>query len=184
MTSESSTPDINSKRFYGKYRGTVESNADPSHLGRVTIKVPDVLGDTISTWAVPCVPVAGLHAGFFLVPPAGSWVWVEFEQGDPDYPIWVGGFWKNTEDVPDAATSPAPPSNGQNIVLQTTNQNALIVSDAPATATSGGIVLESAGGARIVVNDSGIYIDNGKGASIVMNKGPKVAINVEGLTVD
>ena len=57
------------------------------------VQVPDVLGETPSSWAMPCVPAAGIQAGCFIVPPIGSQVWVEFEQGDPDYPIWTGGFW-------------------------------------------------------------------------------------------
>jgi hypothetical protein len=31
--------------------------------------------------------------GIFTIPPVGANVWVEFERGDPDYPIWSGGFW-------------------------------------------------------------------------------------------
>ena len=55
--------------------------------------VPDVLGLVPSTWAEPCVPLAGPTGppmGVYLVPPIGAGVWVEFEHGDPDYPIWVG----------------------------------------------------------------------------------------------
>ena len=183
MSEERSTPDINTRRFYGKYRGQVKDNVDPDGIARVEVTVPDVLGQS-SSWAMPCVPVAGLHAGCFLVPPVDSWVWVEFEQGDPDFPIWTGGFWKHSEDVPDAGTSPAPAGKGQNIVLQTTGQNILMVSDAPGTHTTGGIVLQSAGGARIVVNETGVYLSNGLGARIEMSNGATVAINVDGLTVD
>ena len=42
---------------------------------------------------MPCVPYAGSGVGFFAVPPVGANVWVEFEGGDPDYPIWSGCFW-------------------------------------------------------------------------------------------
>ena len=80
--------------FFGKYRGEVAANFDPQGLGRVQVKVPDVLGDGSMAWAMPCLPGAGPSVGFFTVPPVGAAVWVEFERGDPDYPIWVGGFWK------------------------------------------------------------------------------------------
>lgn len=80
--------------FYGKYRGEVANNFDPQGLGRVQVGVPDVLGDGTMAWAMPCLPGAGPSVGFFTVPPVGAAVWVEFERGDPDYPIWVGGFWK------------------------------------------------------------------------------------------
>ena len=94
-------PDENS--FYGKYRGTVLDNIDPLQSGRLQVEVPDVAGTVPSTWALPCLPFAGTGAGFFAVPPVGSLVWVEFEQGDPDYPIWTGCFWGTAADVPPLA---------------------------------------------------------------------------------
>ena len=170
------------KRFYGKYRGLVIANLDPQQIGRVIVQVPDVLGAIPSSWAMPCVPAAGIQAGCFIVPPIGSQVWVEFEQGDPDYPIWTGGFWGLVAQVPVFATAPPAIPPGQNIVLQTTGQNMIMVSDAPPTPATGGIVLKSTTGAMIVVNDTGIYISNGKGAMITMI-GPTVDINVGALTV-
>jgi hypothetical protein len=172
----------NPTRYYGKYRGTVIENIDPEQIGRIIVMVPDVLGMTPSSWAMPCVPAAGIQSGMFVVPPIGSGVWIEFEQGDADYPIWTGGFWGLVAEVPIFATAPPPIPPGQNIVLQTTGQNMVMVSDAPPTAVTGGIVLKSTTGAMIVVNDSGIYISNGKGATITM-VGPAVDVNVGGLTV-
>ena len=46
-----------------------------------------------SGWALPAVPYAGDGVGFFMIPPIGASVWIEFEHGDPDYPIWTGCFW-------------------------------------------------------------------------------------------
>lgn len=80
------------EKFYGKYRGTVVNNLDPMQLGRIQVMVPDVFGLSISSWAMPCVPIAGKQQGIFVLPQVGSGVWIEFEQGEPDYPIWVGGF--------------------------------------------------------------------------------------------
>jgi hypothetical protein len=79
--------------FLGKYRGTVVGTRDPLRLGRVQVEVPEVLGDTRESWAMPCVPYAGPGIGLIAVPPDGANVWVEFEAGDPDRPIWVGCFW-------------------------------------------------------------------------------------------
>jgi Type VI secretion system/phage-baseplate injector OB domain len=174
----------NPTRHYGKYRGTVLDNFDPEQKGRIIVQVADVLGLTPSTYAMPCVPAAGIQAGVFVVPPIGSQVWVEFEQGDPDYPIWTGGFWGLVADVPLLALTPPQPDIplGQNIVLQTTGQNMLMVSDGPPTPATGGIVLKSTSGAMIVVNDSGIYISNGKGATITL-VGTAVDVNLGGLTV-
>ncbi len=182
MSSQSSPASGFPKRFYGKYRGLVIDNIDPEQIGRVMLQCPDVLGEIPSSWALPCVPAAGIQAGVFVVPPIGSQVWVEFEQGDPDYPIWTGGFWGLVADVPIFATAPPAIPPGQNIVLQTTGQNMIMVSDAPPSPVSGGIVLKSVSGAMIVVNETGIYISNGQGAMITLI-GPAVAVNIDALTV-
>jgi hypothetical protein len=182
MSEEDSSSTGSPERFYGKYRGLVIENIDPEQIGRVLVQVSDVLGELPSSWAMPCVPAAGIQAGCFIVPPIGSQVWVEFEQGDPDYPIWTGGFWGLVADVPIFATAPPAIPPGQNILLQTTGQNMVMVSDAPPSPVSGGIVLKSVSGAMIVVNETGIYISNGQGATITL-VGPAVAINIDALTV-
>jgi uncharacterized protein involved in type VI secretion and phage assembly len=161
------------EKFYGKYRGTVVNNLDPMQLGRIQVMVPDVLGLSISSWAMPCVPIAGKQQGIFVLPQIGSGVWIEFEQGEPDYPIWVGGFWGIAAEVPALALAPPPPPPGQNIVIQTTGQNTLLLSDVPGP--TGGIMLKTTTGAMILMNDVGVTITNGKGASIMMN-GPAITI--------
>jgi hypothetical protein len=169
-------------KYYGKYRGTVLNNIDPEQRGRIMAMVPDVLGITPSNWALPCVPLAGKQEGTFMVPQIGAGVWIEFEQGDPDFPIWVGGFWGSAAEVPILALAPPPIPPGQNIVFQTTGQNSIILSDAPPTPLTGGIILKTATNAMLVVNDSGIYMQNGKGASLFMT-GPTVFINQTALVI-
>jgi uncharacterized protein involved in type VI secretion and phage assembly len=166
------------EKFYGKYRGTVINNIDPMQLGRIMAMVPDVSGFIPTSWAMPCVPLAGKQMGTFVVPQIGSGVWIEFEQGDPDYPIWVGGFWGIAAEVPVLALAGVP--GNPNIVLQSTLQNTLVISDLPGP--TGGIMLKSTTGATLIVNDTGIYIQNGKGASLVM-VGPSVTINNGALVV-
>jgi hypothetical protein len=170
------------QKYYGKFRGTVINNIDPLQMGRIQVQVAEVTGLIPTTWAMPCVPIAGTQAGVFMIPPLLSGVWVEFEHGDPNYPIWVGGFWGSTADVPALALAPPAIPPGQNIVVQTVAQNTLVLSDSPPTPISGGIVLKSTTGAMIVVNDSGIYIQNGKGASITL-VGPTVTVNLGALVV-
>ena len=96
-------------RYFGKYRGIVTDNADPTHRGRVKVKVPAVLHD-LEVWAMPCVPYAGENVGFYMIPEPGAGVWVEFEGGDVSFPIWVGGFWADDElpkNQHNAATEPS-----------------------------------------------------------------------------
>lgn len=168
--------DAGMKRFYGKYRATVVNNVDPQQIGRIQVMVPDVSG--LASWAMPCLPAAGVQMGLFALPSIGAGVWVEFERGDLEYPIWTGGFWGSAAEVPTLAMTVPPGMAG--ITLQTTQQNGLTVNDIPGPA--GGIMLKSAAGATIIVNDTGIYIQNGKGASIVMT-GPTVTINQGAMVV-
>jgi uncharacterized protein involved in type VI secretion and phage assembly len=80
-------------RFYGKYRGIVTDVDDPESLGRIRAQVPEVLGDVVSPWALPCAPYAGDGVGSYTIPPVGAGVWIEFEAGDPSRPIWTGCWW-------------------------------------------------------------------------------------------
>lgn len=165
-------------KYYGKYRGVVTNNVDPMQIGRIQVQVADVLGVGISSWAMPCVPFAGKQSGVYVVPRVGEGVWVEFEQGDQDFPIWVGGFWGAAAEVPAMAMAGLPVS--PSIVLQTGNQNTLMLSDAPGP--TGGILLKTATGAMISISDVGITISNGQGATIMLS-GPNVNINQGALTV-
>jgi uncharacterized protein involved in type VI secretion and phage assembly len=165
-------------RYYGKYRGVVSNNVDPMQMGRVQVQVPDVMGLGLSSWAMACVPFAGKQSGVYCVPQIGAGVWVEFEQGDPDHPVWVGGFWGSAADVPALALAGLPVS--PSIVMQTGNQNTLMISDLPGP--TGGILLKTTAGALISINELGITISNGQGATIMLT-GPTVDINAGALTV-
>lgn len=97
--------------FYGKYRGKVVNNVDPLMLGRIVALVPAV-SELPLGWALPNAPFAGSGVGFFALPPIGANVWIEFEGGDPDYPIWTGCFWGEGE-------SPAQPALPTTVMLKT-----------------------------------------------------------------
>jgi len=96
--------ELTESRFFGKYRGLVVDNNDPTGRGRLKVKVPGVMGQT-AVWALPCVALAGPAMGLFTLPDIGTTVWVEFEQGEASYPIWVGCFWKDG-DIPQADARP------------------------------------------------------------------------------
>jgi uncharacterized protein involved in type VI secretion and phage assembly len=166
------------QRFYGKYRGTVINNIDPEQIGRIQAQVPAVSSLIPTTWCLPSYPLAGTGSGASFVPQLRSGVWIEFEGGDPDYPIWTGCFYGLGAERPsDAALgNPLSPS----IVFQSQFMNRIVVSDLPGP--TGGIILKSTTGASITVNDVGIFIDNGKGAKITL-LGPKVDINNGALSI-
>lgn len=96
-------------RFYGKYRGRVTDNKDPKNLGRIRAKVPEVLGDVETGFALPCAPYAGKGVGFFALPPEGAGVWIEFEAGDVSRPIWSGCWWGDEHRPKDEGGSAASP---------------------------------------------------------------------------
>lgn len=83
-------------RFFGKYRGLVVDNNDPTNRGRLQVTVPAVFNE-VNVWAMPCVPYAGPNMGNYMMPDVGAGVWVEFEAGDTTYPIWTGGYWVDGE---------------------------------------------------------------------------------------
>lgn len=164
-----------SDQFFGKYRGTVTDIQDPLMIGRVRTKVPDILGDLESGWAMPCAPFGGSGMGFFALPKVGAGVWVEFEHGDPDYPIWTGCWFGSVADMPSDLL--APPY--KKVLLMTEGGHSIVLDDTPGI---GGITLKTSGGQKIVMNATGIEIDNGLGAKIKMT-GPQISLNDGALDV-
>lgn len=164
--------------YYGKYRGTVVNNVDPLLTGRLQAIVPDVSSVALTSWCMPCFPMTGQQTGVLAVPAIGAGVWIEFEKGDPDYPIWTGGFYGSSSEIP--ALHQLTPPGVSGITLQTLLQNGVTITDLPGP--TGGIVLKTATGVSLIVNDTGIYIQNGKGASITL-VGPSVTVNNGALTV-
>lgn len=165
-------------KFYGKYRGMVLNNIDPMGIGRLQVQVPDVLGVSLTSWAMPCFPMSGPQHGFYGLPQIGAGVWVEFEQGNPDFPIWSGCWYGSRAEVPALAT--ATPPGVPVAILQTQGQTTLLLSDLPGP--TGGILLKTATGAMISINETALTLTNGQGATIVL-AGPTVSINGTALVV-
>jgi hypothetical protein len=167
------------RKFYGRYRGTVANNVDPQRLGRLQVVVPDVLGDESCVWAEPATPLDGSNMGIFFVPDNNTGVWVEFQQGDPNYAIWTGGWRGSTSDEPDAASAAAP--TNPPIILQTRTQNQLIISSSPGE----GLTLQTSAGTQgpqIVITSTSIKLSTGQGATVELT-GNSVNINGTSLTI-
>jgi uncharacterized protein involved in type VI secretion and phage assembly len=161
----------NRRTFFGKYRGVVDDNRDPLMLGRIRAKVQDVYGEQVSGWAMPSTPYAGNGVGLFLIPPEDASVWIEFEHGNPEYPIWSGCFWAQGE-------VPAQPAMPEIKVLKT-NTATITLDDTPG---AGGITIETTTGMKIAISATGIEINNGQRGSIKLT-GPQVSINDGALEV-
>jgi len=176
------------KEFFGKYRGKVQGNKDTMQLGRIQVSVPSVLGTGQYSWAMPSVPYAGPQVGFFFIPPVGANVWVEFEGGNKDYPIWSGCFW-------DKGDVPANPATADMKVIRTDTATITIndqqgsstfsietTSGLKIAITSSDIKIDNGQGSKIAITSSDIQIDDGQGGKIAV-AGPKVTINDGALEV-
>jgi uncharacterized protein involved in type VI secretion and phage assembly len=163
--------------FFGKYRGTVSDNSDPTNRGRIKVKVPAVLG-SVESWAMPCVPYAGQGVGFYSLPASGTGVWVEFEAGDPSYPIWTGCFWGDGE-LPDPSGASVKiwktdkvtfriDDDADELKMQTTSQS---------TVTLSSDITSESSGAKHTVGSSGVVSELGAGkvevtaATVKVNNG-------------
>ena len=96
-------------RFFGKYRGTVVDNQDPLNMGRIKARVPEVLADVDTGWALPAAPYGGNGTGLYTVPAVDAGVWIEFEAGDVSRPIWSGCWWVSGQLPKDQTGAAATP---------------------------------------------------------------------------
>jgi uncharacterized protein involved in type VI secretion and phage assembly len=161
--------------YFGKYRGLVSDNTDPLMTGRIKATVPDVLGSQETGWALPCAPFGGSQTGFFAIPVVGAGVWIEFEHGNPEYPVWSGCWWGSAADMPPLIL--APPY--KKVMIVTSGGQTITLDDTPGI---GGITLSTSSGQKLVLSATGVVIDNGMGAKIEMT-GPQVSVNSGALQV-
>jgi phage baseplate assembly protein gpV len=163
-------------RFYGKYRGIVSDIDDPDSLCRLRAEVPAIYGDQQSPWALPAFPFAGKDHGLVLLPEVGDGVWIEFEGGDIDRPIWTG-CWFASGEQPDPKTSKARvliTTAGHKLVLDEDEDQIQILHPGGAefTMTADEIVLKL-GSCEFKITQDEINLNNGmvkvttSGASLV-----------------
>jgi len=127
-------------RHWGKYRGKVKDNKDPLGIGRIQALVP-AFGEDPINWAMPCTPYGGPQEGFYMIPPVGANVWIEFEGGDTNYPIWTGCFW-GTSDKEKPPTDAIGPEmkvlQSEQIVLSLDDKNTKLTAKLKPKADKGG----------------------------------------------
>lgn len=171
------------ERYYGKYRGLVVDNDDPENRARVTLQVPSIMGnEAVTHWAEPCLPFGGLAGqGLFMVPEIGAQVWVEFEAGNINHPIWTGTTWQQSSDVPQEAADRSPnmrqlkTPSGQILSFDDTDGEEEIRLYHPTEAElkidpEGMVQLTDAAGARLTMDaaDASIEISDSNGNTITM----------------
>lgn len=164
MSSERAILEYLRSHYFGKYRGTVSDNDDPTSRARLKVQVPSVLG-SLEVWAMPCVPYAGKDVGFYSLPPQQSGVWVEFEGGDPSYPIWTGCFWADDE-LPDSGGPDVKiwQTDSLTVRLDDSADELLLQNGSDSKTTYADEVTTESGDASLVVGDDG-------GTSVNINDG-------------
>jgi uncharacterized protein involved in type VI secretion and phage assembly len=178
--------------FFGKYRGLVVDNADPQKLGRLKVRVPSLLGDQVVTgWATPCAPYGGAaDQGMLLVPEVGAGVWVEFEEGDLEFPIWVGTFWSkpsgnselpkpNGDDGAEAGEVQDPPTRK---TLKTLKGHTIQLEDKDGSESI--LIVEGQKKHFVLINQDGITIQDAAGNSLVMSSSAVTLTAKADLTID
>jgi hypothetical protein len=90
-----------SANFFGKYRAVVINTTDPEGLGRIQVEAPELGNVEVLGWALPCFPTISSSKKIgSALPPVGASVWIEFERGDPLFPIWSGRFFSTAAETP------------------------------------------------------------------------------------
>lgn len=160
--------------FFGKYRGVVKDNADSANVGRLKVTVPSVLG-TLELWAMPCVPYAGDGVGFYSLPEAGTGVWVEFEAGDPSYPVWTGFFWGSGQ-LPDSGGAAVKIWKTQKVTIRIDDDADEIVtsSSSDTKVTLAKEAKTESNGATHTVSSSGVTSEKGSGKVEVTDSAVKI----------
>jgi uncharacterized protein involved in type VI secretion and phage assembly len=157
--------------FFGKYRGTV-TEVESGGRGRIKAKVPAVLGDQPTGWCDPCVPYAGEGVGIAFLPEVGAGVWIEFEGGDPSYPIWSGCYWREGEMPEEAAEAKKLilTKSGIKLLLDDDAQSIEIVDPSENTITldSEGITL-TRGDSTLLVADSKVEVVDSAGNTVTLD---------------
>lgn len=95
--------EVKPAKYWGKHKGYVRDNNDPENRGRIRCYCPQVMGQFDDPnhwldWALPNFPwLGGLNTLDFGSPAPKSatsgpeiGVWIEFENGDVEFPIWTG----------------------------------------------------------------------------------------------
>lgn len=152
--------------YYGKYRGLVTDNADPDARGRLRVLVPSVLGEDETDWAEPVVPFGGVKdAGLFVIPPEQAIVWVEFEEGDIDRPLWTGTRW-----IPGTTSGEDAIGASTRLVLQTPGGHRLELDDTDNDDVKPRMLIRHHSGGTVTFDaDGGVELHDAEGTTVTLD---------------
>ena len=131
-------------QYFGKYRAKVVDVKDPEKRGRIRVMCPKVLGEAKSAWCEPCIPVAYDNGGDFAIPKLNEFVWVEFEEGNSNKPIYTGGLWSTNKSPSSSyAVGSRLITWGKCKVTMTESSLTLSVGDCELTVSSKGVTVNA-----------------------------------------
>jgi uncharacterized protein involved in type VI secretion and phage assembly len=112
---------------------------------------------------MPSVPYAGSSVGLFLIPATNASVWIEFEHGKAEFPVWTGCFWADGE-------VPVSPASADKKVLKT-GAGTITLDD---TQGANSITIETTNNLKIKMDQQGIEISNGSQKIMISSSGVSV----------
>ena len=182
--------------FFGGHLAEVVDLNDPASLSRVQVRVMSVDGPTGQDgpiWARVACPFAGDNRGAFLLPDVGDEVLVIFQNGDPRFPVVVGGLWNGNSQPPETISGGRNQKkvirskNGVKVTLDDKDGQEQFIAETPGGQKvtlkdgPGAITIEDSNGNSIKLETSGITIT--AAAKLTVNA-PQVAVSAGMVTVD
>ena len=157
----------------------VVSLDDPEGLNRVQVRLisyAEIAGQDLPLWARVVAPFAGADRGAFFMPDIDDEVLVVFLQGDPRYPLVLGGLWSGLN------AAPASIDAGGNIIKRLRSKNGIQITLEDQTGQET-LTLETPGGQTVTLKDGPgeISIADANGNSVTLD--PSGISIVSGSTV-
>jgi len=150
--------------YFGKYRGIVTDVDDPNNQCRIRATVPAVLGEQPCGWAMPAAPFAGDGHGMVMLPKVGSGVWIEFEAGRLDNPIWSGAWWASGQrpDPQGPAVRVIVSEKGHKVILDDDAGEVKVVhGSGPEIKMTATEIVLTCGACEIKISSENISLNNG-----------------------
>ena len=182
--------------FFGGHLALVEDLNDPASLSRVQVRVLSFdgpAGQNGPIWARVACPFAGDNRGAFLLPDVGDEVLVIFQNGDPRFPVIVGGLWNGSSSPPESISGGRNlkkvirSKNGVKITLDDQDGQEQFIAETPGGQKvtlkdgPGTITVEDSNGNSIKLESAGVTIT---AASKVTINAAQVAVSAGMVTVD
>lgn len=140
---------------------------DPLRLGRVQVRLvgcDDADRQDAPLWARVVSAFAGRDRGAFLIPDVDDEVLVVFHNGDPSYPLVLGGLWNGD------STAPAAIEGDRNRYKRIRSRNGVTVTLDDQRGQEA-FVCETPGGQRLTLRDGpgSVVVEDSNGNSVTMD---------------